>query len=137
VDGTAEIFMGEDAELKVGQTVSYVANATSTSDLATIVVTADQVTYVLTLTDNDSGATCTTTAYEVIGGTGVANKITITATKDSGSWAKDKEITLTYNTSETAKVTPSAESKSVTFIVTVTAPTSDTTITVNSVTQAT
>lgn len=141
VDGTAEIFMGEDAELKVGQTVSYVANATSTSDLATIVVTADQVTKTLTLAGTPDGVTCTTTAYEVITGTGVVNTIAITATKTSGTWVADKAITLAISSVSTqavvGTVTPSAATNTVTFYVTVTAPTNNETITISSVTQAT
>ena len=70
-DKTAEIFAGEDVELKVGQTVSFKANTTATSNLDVIVVTADQVTYTLTVT----GTGVTTTAYEVIKGTGVVNTI--------------------------------------------------------------
>jgi hypothetical protein len=72
VDATNEIFTGDDAELKVGQNVSYVTNAISTTDLATIVVIDDQGTVTYTVT----GAT--TTAYELIKGTGVVNTVKLT-----------------------------------------------------------
>ena len=103
-------------------------------------MTKDQDVHALTLTDSATGVTCTTTAYEVIGGDGVVNTVKIVATKDSGTWAAGKAITLAINSvsgqAVVGTVTPAAATATVTFEVTVTAPAAPTTITVTGVTQA-
>lgn len=140
VASAKEVFLKDDVELAVGQTVTYVVNGDNRAQIDYLWVTADQVTYTLTLTDNVTGATLTTEAYEVIGGTGVANKIKVVATKASGTYNANKTCTLTYTVTgksgdQTATVTPTEDTKTLTFEITVTAPKKNITIDATSIAQ--
>ena len=142
VDETKEIYVGDDAALAVGQTVAYKCSTATgkTKNIETIVVTADQVTKALTLAGTVTGYSFTTDSYEVITGTGVVNTVKVTVKKDSGNFAANKAVTLAINSvagqAVVGTVTPTSDTTEVTFEVTVTAPTADTTITVSNVTVA-
>ena len=142
VDETKEIYVGDDAALAVGQTVAYKCSTATgkTKNIETIVVTADQVTKALTLAGTVTGYSFTTDSYEVITGAGVVNTVKVTVKKDSGNFAANKAVTLAINSvagqAVVGTVTPTSDTTEVTFEVTVTAPTADTTITVSNVTVA-
>ena len=124
-DKTAEIFAGEDVELKVGQTVAVKANGTTASNLDVIVVTGDQDTVTFALGTVSSGYTATTTTYELVKGTGVANTVKVTVTGNLTSAS-----TVTLAGADTAAHTLTAAEKvngSVTLTYTFTAPTSNVT----------
>jgi hypothetical protein len=133
-DKTGKVFLGDDTDLKVGQTVTYVANATYASNFDAIFVTGDQATKTLTVI----GGTTTTT--DVITGAGVVNTISIkvsVAAADNG-----KTITVSGNSGTAKLVVDGAavnsytvnekdvSAKVATITVTVTAPTANTTLTV-------
>ena len=141
VDETKEIYVGDDAALAVGQSVVYKTGTdTKATNIETIVVTADQVTKALTLAGTVTGYSFTTDSYEVITGAGVVNTVKVTVKKDSGNFAANKAVTLAINSvagqAVVGTVTPTSDTTEVTFEVTVTAPTADTTITVSNVTVA-
>jgi hypothetical protein len=119
---TATIYIGDDADLKVGQTVTYVANATYTSNFDAIFVTADQATKTLTVT----GGTTTTT--DVITGAGVVNTISIKVPVTASSTT----INVTGGDAFSAYSVTSNDKTAgyATITVTVTAPAANTTLTV-------
>ena len=156
-DSTDEVYLNDDAELLVGQTVSFVkgtAGTVNANDIVAIWVTADQVVYDVELTDSVADVAVTTMTSEVIGGAGVSNTITITV-KAGSNYTKDEAYSLTFNTSGTATflgsstAAPDAQTgtattayalsdgtDTLTFKITVTAPSTDITVTAAAVAQA-
>ena len=127
-DKTVEIFTKDDVELKVGQAVAYKAGTgANASDLAYIAVTADQATVVYTVT----GAT--TTAYELIKGTGVVNTVKLTV--DISGASVGEKITVASadassgdldGSNQTAALTqPDIDKGTITVTVTYTDPAAD------------
>jgi hypothetical protein len=137
-DKTAKIFLGDDTELKIGQAVSYIANATYAGNFDAIVVTADQSTtstYGLTTTAVDATYTITSApaaAAKFVNG--VANTVKLTADQVAAGQIAAGTYTLTYTVdggaSQTATCTLSAAADTMTFTISVTPAVAATTVAV-------